>query len=103
VSSKSNLILAIGLALVLANALVTGELKRLTSTLRSSSASSGGSSSGGGGGGHGPLDPFGLLPSLPEFLDPFHLTSAPTHGSPGPASAAPNTPAVSAPAPVMQT
>lgn len=90
-SSKSNLILAIGLALVLANALVTGELKRLTSTLRSSSAS-GSSSGGSGGGGHGPLDPFGLLPSLPEFLDPFHLTSATTHGAPGPASAAPNTP-----------
>jgi len=96
VSSKSNLILALGLALVLVNAVVTGELKRLTDTLRSSSGSSSGSG-GGGGGGHGLLDPFGLLPSLPEFLDPFHLTSAPSHGSPGPASAAPN----AAPAPKL--
>lgn len=99
-SSKSNLILAIGLALVLANAVVTGELKRLTGTLRSSS-SSGSSSGGSGGGGHGPLDPFGLLPSLPEFLDPFHLTSG--HGSPGPVSALPNTPAAAAPARTIST
>lgn len=39
-NAKSNLILALGLALVLVNAVVSGELKRLTDTLRGATAKS---------------------------------------------------------------